>query len=395
MICPKCGATAPAASKFCTICGQKFDAAAPVHQPPPRLAPKQEKALPLVGTTLSGRFRVESQLGEGGFGVVYKATQLSSGRAVALKVLHPSLADDPNVVARFEREGQVLCQLKDPHTITTFDFEKSPEGIWFIAMELLQGKCLYDVANREKPMRWQRVAKIIRQMCSALGEAHAQGIVHRDLKPENVYLEARGDDPEFVKVLDFGIAKLVRGDGDPKAPQLTASGQTLGTLEYMSPEQLMGGKLDGRSDIYALGVLAYEMLVGHTPFPDATSPATLITAQYKRVPQKPSEVATNREIPTALDEIVLACLAKDKDQRFASASALANALSSLLADDAPSIRPPSEARERRESPSAARAQVMRPASVLAPATASQTRWWLLALGIVVVLSISITLLVVR
>ena len=122
--------------------------------------------------------------------------------------------------------------------------------------------------------------KILGEMCSSLDEAHKQGIVHRDLKPENIYLEKRPQHPEFVKILDFGIAKVMKGDGsvDPHAPQLTATGQTLGTLEYMSPEQLMGKQLDGRSDIYALGVLAYELITGRLPFPDAKGPAGLITA---------------------------------------------------------------------------------------------------------------------
>ncbi|MEJ7603753.1 MAG: serine/threonine-protein kinase, partial [Kofleriaceae bacterium] len=126
-------------------------------------------------------------------------------------------------------------------------------------------------------------------MCSSLAEAHSQGIVHRDLKPENIYLESRPGNPEFVKILDFGIAKVSRGDSiDPQSPQLTATGQTLGTLEYMSPEQLMGKPLDGRSDVYALGVVAYEMITGRLPFPDAKGPAGLITAQLKQTPQPPS-----------------------------------------------------------------------------------------------------------
>ena len=186
---------------------------------------------------------------------MYRGVQLATGRKVALKLLHPEMTKDENLVARFRREGMVLCNLRDAHTITTYDFDQTPDGTLYIAMELLEGKSLHQIFHEQAPLEWKRVFKILSEMCSSLAEAHAQGIVHRDLKPENIYLESRPGNPEFVKILDFGIAKVMRGDTiDPQSPQLTATGQTLGTLEYMSPEQLMGKPLDGRSDVYALGV---------------------------------------------------------------------------------------------------------------------------------------------
>jgi eukaryotic-like serine/threonine-protein kinase len=284
-----------------------------------------------LGQVLNNRFKVESKIGEGGFGAVYRGVQLATGRKVALKLLHPDMTKDDNLVARFRREGMVLCNLRDAHTITTYDFDQTPSGTLYIAMELLEGKSLHQVFHEEAPLEWKRVFKILTEMCSSLAEAHAQGIVHRDLKPENIYLESRSGNPEFVKILDFGIAKVMRGETiDPQSPQLTATGQTLGTLEYMSPEQLMGKALDGRSDVYALGVLAYEMITGRLPFPDAKGPAGLITAQLKQTPIPPSQACPQANLPRAADRAILKCLEKDKNNRYPDVSALAVALQEVI-----------------------------------------------------------------
>jgi serine/threonine protein kinase len=280
-----------------------------------------------IGHVLNNRFKVESKIGEGGFGAVYRGVQLATGRKVALKLLHPEMTKDENLVARFRREGMVLCNLRDAHTITTYDFDQTPDGTLYIAMELLEGKSLHQLFHEEAPLDWRRVFKILSEMCSSLGEAHNQGIVHRDLKPENIYLESRSGNPEFVKILDFGIAKVMRGDTiDPQSPQLTATGQTLGTLEYMSPEQLMGKQLDGRSDVYALGVLAYEMITGRLPFPEAKGPAGLITAQLKQTPLPPSQANPKAQLTEAADRAILKCLEKDKNNRYPNVSALSVAL---------------------------------------------------------------------
>ncbi|TMQ22584.1 MAG: hypothetical protein E6J91_01140 [Deltaproteobacteria bacterium] len=284
-----------------------------------------------LGQVLNNRFKVESKIGEGGFGAVYRGVQLATGRKVALKLLHPDMTKDDNLVARFRREGMVLCNLRDAHTITTYDFDQTPDGTLYIAMELLEGKSLHQVFHEEAPLDWKRVFKILTEMCSSLAEAHTQGIVHRDLKPENIYLESRPGNPEFVKILDFGIAKVMRGETiDPQSPQLTATGQTLGTLEYMSPEQLMGKPLDGRSDVYALGVLAYEMITGRLPFPDAKGPAGLITAQLKQTPAPPSQACPQAALPRAADRVILRCLEKDKNNRYPDVSALAVALQEVI-----------------------------------------------------------------
>jgi serine/threonine-protein kinase len=284
-----------------------------------------------IGQTLNNRFKIESKIGEGGFGAVYRGVQLATGRKVALKLLHPEMTKDENLVARFRREGMVLCNLRDAHTITTYDFDQTPDGTLYIAMELLEGKSLHQIFHEQAPLEWKRMFKILTEMCSSLAEAHSQGIVHRDLKPENVYLESRPGNPEFVKILDFGIAKVMRGDSiDPQSPQLTATGQTLGTLEYMSPEQLMGKALDGRSDVYALGVVAYEMITGRLPFPDAKGPAGLITAQLKQTPQPPSVANPKANLPQAVDRVILKALEKDKNNRYPDVTAMAGALQEVL-----------------------------------------------------------------
>ena len=313
------------------------------------MATRPQPGDPYLGQTLNNRFKVEGKLGEGGFGAVYRGVQLATGRKVAIKLLHPEMTRDDNLVARFKREGKVLCNLRDAHTITTYDFDQTPDGTLYIAMELLEGRSLHQVFHDEAPISWQRAVTILSMMCSSLAEAHAQGIVHRDLKPENIYLEKRPNHPEFVKILDFGIAKVMRGEGsvDPHAPQLTATGQTLGTLEYMSPEQLMGKQLDGRSDIYALGVLAYELTTGRLPFPDAKGPAGLITAQLKQTPKPPSTVNPAGGIPGGVDRILLKCLEKDKNNRFADVGALGRALQDCLQSGGawgqPAAQPPGPA----------------------------------------------------
>jgi serine/threonine-protein kinase len=304
--------------------------------PPARAIPKPHGKSSddiYLNAVLNNRFKVESKIGEGGFGAVYRGVQLATGRKVALKLLHPDMTKDENLVARFRREGMVLCNLRDAHTITTYDFDQTPDGTLYIAMELLEGKSLHQLFHEAAPLAWTRVFKILIEMCSSLAEAHAQGIIHRDLKPENIYLEARSGNPEFVKILDIGIAKVMRGDTiDPQSPQLTAMGQTLGTLEYMSPEQLMGKQLDGRSDVYALGVLAYEMITGRLPFPEAKGPAGLITAQLKQTPVPPSQVNPNAALPPAADLAILRCLEKDKNNRYPDVSALAAALHDVLVE---------------------------------------------------------------
>jgi serine/threonine-protein kinase len=317
LVCARCTAKIAPAARFCGTCGTAV-AGRPISVPPD----------PYIGAVLNKRFRVEAKLGEGGFGAVYRGVQEATGRQVALKLLHPRMTENDQIVERFRREGQVLCKLSDAHTITTYDFDTTPDGTLFIAMELLKGQSLQTVFSREAPVPWQRMFKIVTQICSSLAEAHNLGIVHRDLKPENVYLETRGGEVDFVKVLDFGIAKLIGADSAQQFAQLTATGQTLGTLEYMSPEQLMGRALDGRSDIYALGVVTFELMTGRLPFPDAIGPAALIAAQLRTTPPRPSSLAL--DIPPAVDAVILKMLEKAPNDRYADVQELRKACQDVL-----------------------------------------------------------------
>jgi serine/threonine-protein kinase len=315
-------------------------AARPAVTPPPAAAvPARVEPPPpkdLIGQTLNNRYYVEQKLGEGGFGAVYRAKQTQMGRAVALKVLHARMARDQQVIGRFKREAQASSLLRNPHTVQVYDFDQTPEGIMYLAMEMLQGKSLHAILTSEGPLDPSRAAKVMDGICDSLGEAHQQGIVHRDIKPENIFLEPQPH-PDFVKVLDFGIAKIVGGDGQSMGPALTAAGQTLGTLEYMSPEQLMGQQLDGRSDLYALGILAYEMLTGNLPF-QVKTPGEMITAHLRTMPPPPSRMIPHVAVPPALDDLILRLLAKNRDERPRDTAAVRAELDRIIRGE-PSGRP--------------------------------------------------------
>jgi hypothetical protein len=291
---------------------------APVR-PAVGLRPVAQPLENLIGRTLNHRFLVGEKVGEGGFGAVFRGKQLATGREVALKILHPHNVSDETIVARFRREAEACSKLRDPHTVTTYDFDETPDGILYLAMELLRGQSLHQVQKAEGPLGYERVLKILDQVAASLAEAHKNGIVHRDMKPENVFIETR-DGEDHVKVLDFGIAKVI--SDERQVPALTAVGQTLGTLEFMSPEQLRGQKLDGRSDLYALGMMSYEMLTGTLPFATAKSPIDIINFHMRHEPPAPSKLSDKVTIPAPVDAIILKMVAKDKDKRFADANAL-------------------------------------------------------------------------
>ncbi len=379
-------------------------AAAPVANPAPKrvaapvAAPKPE-AVPedLTGQTLNQRYLVDARIGQGGFGTVYRAMQLQMSRKVALKVLHPKMAKDPQVVERFRREAQASSLLRAPHTVQVYDFDRTPDGTLYLAMELLEGSSLHEVFSLEGKLLPVRLAHIIDGIAESLGEAHGQGIVHRDIKPENVFLEPRPD-PDFVKVLDFGIAKIISGEaGGAKGPQLTAVGQTLGTVEYMSPEQLMGLQLDGRSDLYAVGIMTYELLVGRLPFTGAHA-TDIIAGHLKVVPKPPSQAvgAAPSAIWTAWDQIVLKLLEKKKEGRFANAGELRRALAPLLnaTDSAPDPAPVAAV----NAPVAKNPAAVEPANSPAPTErrrAESPPWKPLALAVAVALLLVILVLVLR
>ena len=273
----------------------------------------------MVGRTLNKRYVVGDKVGEGGFGAVFRGKQLATGRDVALKILHPYNLGDPTIVARFRREAEACSRLRNPHTVITFDFDETEDGVLYLAMELLHGGSLHHLERTVGHLEPDRVLRIIDQVAEALGEAHQNGIVHRDMKPENVFIEHRGEE-DYVKVLDFGIAKMMADERGQAA--LTAVGQTLGTLEFMSPEQLRGQPLDGRSDIYALGIMAYEMLTGELPFKDAKTPVQIINFHMQKPAPPPSRLKPSLQIPAYVDEIILKMVAKAREDRHADTKAL-------------------------------------------------------------------------
>jgi eukaryotic-like serine/threonine-protein kinase len=260
-----------------------------------------------VGATLGGRYRIDARIAHGGFGAIYRGSDLASGLRVALKVLHAELAADADLAARFRREALVLSMLHDPHTVRVFDHGEDRDGTLFIVMELLCGGSLEDRLRASGTLGWRSVVDIVRGACCSLGEAHALGIVHRDLKPANIHLEPVPE-PDFVKVLDFGIAKLLSDSAVVAGERaLTSVGMMIGTRDYMAPEQLVGDEHDPRTDIYSLGVIAYELLTGRRPFRDAIE-------VFSHDPVPPSHLVP--ALPREVDGVVLRCLAREPDDRY-------------------------------------------------------------------------------
>ncbi len=287
---------------------------------------------PLIGSIFDKRFRIEEKIASGGFGAIYRAVHVKSGHPIALKVLHPDLAQDLGVLARFRREGATMTSLRNAHTITAYELGQAADRTLFIVMELLSGESVFDRYEAGGPMDWKTVAKIASQVCESLEEAHALGIVHRDLKPTNIHLERKDDDPDFVKVLDFGIAKIIRGSDSFDSSDITNAGQMIGTLDYMSPEQMVGGTVTGQTDIYTLGIVMYEMITGTRPFPEAQTAAAALAAMLKL---RPTPLYLRAPVPEELDRIVMRCLEKDTDRRYASVGELREDLLALLAKVAP------------------------------------------------------------
>ncbi|HUH02385.1 MAG TPA: serine/threonine-protein kinase [Kofleriaceae bacterium] len=265
---------------------------------------------PFVGNVLDDRYEILQRVGEGGMGVVYRARQMSIDRTVAIKMLSAQMAKDPNWVQRFNQEARACSRLQHPNTIRMFDFGQTKEGRLYMAMEFLDGQSLRDAIARGAPMAAVRVAKILIQCCASLAEAHSFGIIHRDIKPDNVFLLNMAGSPDFVKLLDFSVAKLLQENDAMR----TQAGVVFGTPQYMSPEQGRGMPLDARSDIYALGILAYEMLMGRVPFTD-DNPMNVLQMHIRQpVPVLPAV------IPQGMRDIVERCLQKDPGRRYQSAT---------------------------------------------------------------------------
>jgi serine/threonine-protein kinase len=313
--CPSCAASCSESHSFCFACGTELE----------RVSRRAED--PLIGRTLPGGYRVTHMVGVGGMGRVYCAEQVALGRTVAVKVVHPHLADDDVAAARFLNEARAASRLSHPNCVAIFDFGRTEEGQPYIVMEYVRGRDLGRIADTEGPLSLRRIVDVLRQTLAALEEAHALSIVHRDLKPDNIVLEPLRSGLDFVKVVDFGLAKMLGGEPPVSGAggALTRPGLVCGTPEYMSPEQGRGDPLDGRSDLYALGVVLFELLAGRVPFAAENPTKTLLLHLEEPAPD-PRNVAPERSIPAPFAELTRQALAKSPAARFQSAAAFSEAL---------------------------------------------------------------------
>ena len=305
--CGACGEANPPDSKFCGKCGVSL-----------------QRTLPQPGDIIAERYRVVAQIGEGAMGTVYRAEHVQISKVLAIKLLHHEVEQNPENVARFHREAEAASRLNHPNTVHVFDFGRTKSGSLYLVMEHVDGDDLGKVLEREGALPFGRVAYLCAQVAGSVADAHAAGIIHRDLKPENIVI-APGRDGERPKVLDFGLAKLFEGALDA---QVTSSGTIVGTPYYMSPEQIQGQELDGRSDVYAMGAIMYECVVGEPPF-DAPNPVGVLSRHLSEEPTPPSQ-RSPLSVPAEADEIIMRCLAKDPEARYQSAEELRQDLIAYL-----------------------------------------------------------------
>jgi len=293
--------------------GSAVDAGRPAD-PAARPSGRSQKGPdPLIGRVINDRFRIVSLIARGGMGKVYRAEQAPLGREVALKVLNPNYSgdSDPEFHKRFFLEASTCSKLTHPNTVTIFDYGRTDDDIYYIAMELLEGRTLHRLLRDEGAMDAPRAMHIARQVCRSLREAHGLGVIHRDLKPANIFLVMHGDEKDYVKVLDFGLVKDLGETGE----DLTQTGLFMGSPKYMSPEQIRGEKVDARADVYALGVILYEMLTGKVPF-DRPNSVNILMAHVHEAPPPLREIHPECNATPGLESIVMKALAKEPDERF-------------------------------------------------------------------------------
>jgi tRNA A-37 threonylcarbamoyl transferase component Bud32/uncharacterized tellurite resistance protein B-like protein len=287
---------------------------------------------PLIGTVLAERYKVLDRIGEGGMGSVYLAQHVTLGKQVALKVLKQEMCFDKTIVERFLREAKATSSIDHENVVLISDYAHLPSGSAFFVMEFLRGQELTELIEQLGRISWYRAKPILLQICHGLGAAHDKGIIHRDMKPGNVFLIKRGGRSDFVKVLDFGIAKVE----DETA--LTRAGMVFGTAAYMAPEQATASALDGRADMYALACMAYEMLTGRLPF-DAQHPIKMLNCHIREPAPSMRMRAPEANVPEAVDNVILRALAKRPDERYADMYAFAEALDAIPRGEAPIEKP--------------------------------------------------------
>jgi serine/threonine protein kinase len=284
----------------------------------------------LSGTVLAGRYRVLQQIGGGGMGTVHAGEHLEVGRKVAIKILLPESVNRPDLVERFRREARVTARIEHEHVVECLDIGVTADNLCFHVMEWLRGEDLHMLLRRVRTLPWPRVRSIVTQVCRAVAAAHERGVIHRDLKPGNIFLVRREDNPDFVKVLDFGIAKLTGAD-EVHAEVLTRIGEVLGTTPYMAPEMAAGEPFDHRIDVYAVGVILFQALSGRLPF-RAKTPRQLLTQILTGDIPDLSERNPQLVVSPALEALLRRALHRDVQQRFPDMAALHEALMELPDD---------------------------------------------------------------
>lgn len=312
-VCPTCGTEYPLSERFCPRDGTALRSASSTGD--------------LLGAVVADRYHVIKKLGEGGMGAVYLAEHVKMGRKSALKVMHPGMNADPDAIARFNREASNASRLSHPNICGIYDFGETSEGLIYLAMEFIEGKALTDLIEAGGSLPPARAASIVHQVADALQVAHDAGIVHRDLKPDNIMVAKNRDGSDLVKVVDFGIAKASSSD----AQKVTKTGLVVGTPEYMSPEQLAGDKLDGRSDIYSLGLVAFNCLTGKLPFPSESAQEAMIMRLTDR-PRTLAEMRPDVAWPENLQVVMDTALARDAAARYQSAAQFGREFAAVVAE---------------------------------------------------------------
>jgi serine/threonine protein kinase len=332
MTCSSCKSKNKDNARYCTKCGtlllpgqavKDLYASTVIDDKKPQAATLRPVATnDLIGQTIAGKYRIDTILGTGGMGQVYRATRISIGDKVAVKILQPELADNQEIIKRFHIEAQAAARLKHPNVVAIYDFGSTDTGLMYLVMEMIEGRSLREILSGHGRFAPADAYKMIAQICAALDEAHHQNIVHRDLKPENIIITSTTHG-NLVKVVDFGIAKLLNPDNN--AEKLTRTGATMGTPFYMSPEQCAGRALDHRADIYSLGILLYEMFASTVPFKAPTVGALIM--QHITATPPPLSIF---QIPPEIEAVVLQALAKQPQERQQSARELLGQLKAAI-----------------------------------------------------------------
>jgi serine/threonine protein kinase len=363
----------------------------------------QDAVDPYVGRTIASKFEIIEVLGQGGMGKVYKARHVSLDKIICIKMLRPALLEDQTIVGRFAREAKAASRLNHAHSIQVLDFGQDEIGTLYIAMEYVSGKDLRKTLRDEFPLGEERICHIVAQILSALIEAHAQNVIHRDLKPENIMIEQRRGEPDFVKVLDFGIAKIQ----DPDVPGLTRADVVCGTPLYMSPEQATGSKFDHRADLYAMGIILYQLSTGTLPF-DGDNSMEILTKHVTELPVPPRTRRPEVSISPDMEALILRAMDKDPDGRPVSAEEFRNEVLAIrenlkrarqdaeaLAKQANTAHKAERAQALKDKQAAQLAQMRGASTVTAPPAAKSRTPVLIGIGLGVLAIAGVVLIALR